>query len=222
MADERLLAAGSLLQKHYGKIDLDSYRCGWEGLVRFVLERILSAKKFAQAWTDLRESWLLTVADVAQAQRSDLVELLQPHGVSMTNIAFVHRLARWWQQQLDAGLSPLESSRSSLEAQWEALSAHDPIWITRIFCVIGGINKFPMTRANWRVACRHQWISWHDDPSEASTCFESGVADSPVELGQLAEWMIRVGDDFCGPKPKCAGCPLESLLGPNGPCEPDE
>ena len=221
MPNERLLVAAKLLQGHYSQVDLLAYRSGWAGLARFVLERMLSRKKFTAAWPELEPSWLLSVPEVSQANRSALFELLNPHGVSATNVALLHRLACWWQGQLDSGVSPWDSSRSSLEAQWEDLSAHDPIWITRIFCVIGGLQKFPLTRANWRVACRHNWISWHDEPSEAPTFFESGSNDSSYELGRLAEWLIQVGDDYCSPKPKCAGCPLEPLLGPNGPCEPE-
>lgn len=222
MSDERLQSAAAMLQKHYGRSDLATYRTGWEGMVRFLCERILSVKRFTKAWPDLEASWLLSAAEVADAQRSALFELLEPHGVSATNVALIHRLAKWWQQQLESGVTPFEPSGFGLEAQWEELSAHDPIWITRIFCVVGGMRKFPLTRANWRVACRHGWISWYDDPSEAPGFFESGTGEHPDELSQLAEWLIRVGDDFCGPKPKCAGCPLEPLLGSNGPCEPDD
>ncbi len=221
MADERLISAARLLEQHYCRTDLEAYRSGWGGLVRFVLERTLSAKKFTKSWPDLDESWLLSAAEVAQSQRSDLLEFLEPHGISVTTVAMLHRLARWWQHEIDAGRTPFESGHWSLESQWEELSTHDPIWITRIFCVIGGLKKYPLTRATWRVACRHSWTSWHDDPSEAPEFFESGATDGTYELGQLAEWFTQVGDDYCGPKPKCVECPLVSLLGPNGPCEPD-
>lgn len=221
MADERLLAAANLLDRHYGRTDLASYRTGWGGLVRFVLERALSAKKFAKSWAELEETWLLTVSDVAQSTRSDLHELLEPQGISKTTVGLLHRLAVWWQTQLDAGRTPFESSPAALEAEWEELSAHEPIWIARIFCVIGGLRKFPVTRGCWRIGCRHSWLSWYDDPGEVPDFFASSADGTPFELGQLAEWLTRVGDDHCGPKPKCAGCPLESLLGENGPCEPE-
>lgn len=222
MADERILAAANLLERQYGRTDLESYRAGWRGLVRFVLERAMSSKKFARSWKDLEESWLMSVTEVAQSTRSDLLELLDSYGVSQSTVALLHRLAVWWQAQVDAGQTPFESSGVSLDAQWEGLATHDPIWITRIFCVIGGLRKFPVTRGSWRVACRHGWLSWHDDPSEVPDFFASSADGTPFELGQLAEWLIRVGEEYCGPKAKCAGCPLDSLLGPHGPCEPDE
>lgn len=222
MADERILAAANLLEGHYGRTDLQSYRAGWGGLVRFVLERAMSPKKFAKSWTDLEETWLMSVEEVAQSKRSDLFELLDANGVSQTTVALLHRLAIWWQAEVDAGRTPFESDNASLEAQWEELATHDPIWITRIFCVVGGLRKFPVTRGSWRLACRHAWLSWYDGADELPGFFESGTADGPHELGQIAEWFIRTGEDFCGPKPKCTACPLLPLLGPEGPIEPDE
>lgn len=222
MSDERLLAAAERLQSHYGRLDLDVYRTGWGGLVRFVLERLISKAKFAKAWPELAAGWLMSVEEVAGGSRAELMELLKPHGGSATTVALLHRLAVWWQRQVDAGQIPLDSTQSNLEADWTELSSHDSIWITRIFCVIGGLTKFPLTRATWRVACRHRWLSWYDDPGEAPAFFEQGAKDTSIELRQLAEWLIRVGDDHCGPTPKCTGCPLEPLLGSQGICEPGE
>lgn len=222
MSDERLLAAAERLQAHYGRLDLDEYRGTWAGLTRFILERLISKPKFAKAWPEISTGWLMSVDEVARGSRAELLEYLKPHGGSATTVALLHRLAVWWQRKLDAGCSPLEPEQSNRETDWAELSAHDSIWITRVFCVIGGLQRFPVTRAAWRVACRHRWLAWHDDPCEAPAFFEQGTADSSFELGQLAEWLIRVGDDYCGPTPKCSGCPLQPLLGPNGICEPED
>ncbi|MES2791779.1 MAG: hypothetical protein V4719_19320 [Planctomycetota bacterium] len=222
MADERLLAAADLLQTHYGRLDMDTYRDGWGGLVKFTLERQISKAKFPKAWPEIEASWIMAVEEVARGTRSELLDFLQSHGGNVTSVAVLHRMAVWWQQQLDQGLTPFDTANSSLESAWSELSAHDRIWITRLFCVIGGLEKYPLTRASWRVACRHRWLSWYDESEEIPTFFEQGLRDSSVELGQFAEWLIRVGDDYCGPKPKCALCPLQPLLGPNGVCEPEE
>ena len=222
MADERLLAAADLLQTHYGRLDLDTYRDGWQGLVRFVLEREISPKKFAQAWPGIEASWVLSVEEVARGTRGERLEFLQPHGGNATCVSILHRMAGWWQQRLDQGESPFDATSSQLESAWSKLAKQDRIGITRLFCTIGGLQKYPLTRASWRVACRHRWLSWYDDSEEIPEFFEQGLRDSHIELGQFAEWLIRVGDDYCGPKPKCAQCPLQPLLGPDGICEPDE
>lgn len=222
MADERLLAAADLLRSHYGRLELDLYRDGWVGLVRFLLERQLSPSKFAKAWPEIESSWIVAVEEVARGTRGDLLEFLQPHGGNATSVAVLHRLAVWWQEQVDRGQTPFEAGNSHLESAWSELAAHDRTWITRVFCVIGGLQKYPLTRASWRVACRHRWLSWHDESDEIPEFFEQGLRDSPIELGQFAEWTMQLGDDYCGPKPQCTQCPLQRLLGPNGICEPDE
>ena len=222
MTDEHLLAAAELLQSHYGHLDLESYRDGWSGLVRFTLERQLSQAKFAKTWPEIEGSWVLSVEDVARGTRSELLEFLKGHGGTATSVSVLHRVAVWWQRQVERGQTPFEAEDSRLDAAWFKLSAQDQVWITRIFCVIGGLQRYPLTRASWRVACRHRWLSWSDDSNEISEFFEQGLRDSPIELGQFAEWLIRIGDDYCRPTPQCAECPLRPLLGPSGICEPEE
>ncbi len=224
MSDERLLAAADLLQSHYGRLDLATCRDGWPGLVRFVLEREISQTKFTRAWPEIEASWVLSVEEVAGGTRGELLEFLKPLGGNATCVSVLHRMAGWWQQQLDQGQekTPFDAPTSHLEFAWSKLATQDRIWITRLFCTLGGLQKYPLTRASWRVACRHRWLSWHDDSEEIPEFFEQALSDSHIELGQFAEWMIQVGDDYCGPKPKCAACPLQPLLGPDGICEPDE
>lgn len=221
MANEQLVAAAQLLQNHYGRLDVDSYR-GWPGVVQFLLERLLSKAKFAKAWPEIAESWLMSVEDVAAVPRSELLELLQPYGGSPSTVALLHRLAVWWQRQVETGETPFEPGAFAGEAAWAELARQDTIWVTRLFSVLGGLRKMPVNRGVWRVACRHRWMSWHEDPEEIPGYFEQGVAETPWGVGQLGEWLIQVGDDYCGTKPKCAGCPLEPLLGENGVCEPAE
>jgi endonuclease III len=222
MADDRLLAAAELLQQHYGNLDLDTYRDGWRGLVQFVLERQLSRAKFAKAWREIETSWILSAEDVARSTRAELLEFLQPLGGQAATVALMHRLSLWWQVQAARRESPFDASSYELEAAWMELSQHDRTLMTRVFCTLGGLQKFPLTRPGWRVACRHRWLSWYDESDEIPEFFEQGLRDGPVDLGQFAEWLILVGDDFCGPKPKCATCPLAPLLGPEGICEPEE
>lgn len=222
MADERMLDMVRLLEQRYGRTDWDQYRSSWSGLVQFVLERAVSGKKFPKAWAALEESWLLSAEDVAQASKSDLFELVEPYGISAEIVALLHRLAIWWQREIDAGCTPFQGSRSELESQWEELSIRDANWITRIFCGLGGLNKFPMSRGIWRIACRHGWLSWHDEPDELSSFYGQLAINQGLEPGQLAEWIIQTGDDYCKARAKCVGCPLESILGPSGPCEPPE
>ncbi|MDB5388404.1 MAG: nth 3 [Planctomycetaceae bacterium] len=223
-------SAIDLLERHYGRIDLDVYRCNWQGCVRFVLERQLSRTKFTQAWTELGESWLCDVQEVARCRREELWEFLQQYDCSASLVAFLHKLAVWWQEQIDLGQDPLESidptqfrpdsDDDTPPSTWSKdVARQDRSLANRVACVVFRSQHLPLTRGIWRIACRHQWTSWHDDPSETAEFFEQRLRSPAIDFAQLSEWLIQVGEDFCRTKPKCATCPLLSILGPDGPCE---
>lgn len=232
MNDGDFQTAISLLERHYGRIDVDAYRQDWRSCVRFILERQWPPTKFAKIYPDLQDTWLNDVADVAACRREELWEFLQLHGCSATLVAFLHKLAQWWQNQIDQGRDPLESPASEFQrsdcdtdspaSTWQRVVARqDRGLAARLACVVFGSRQFPITRGIWRVACRHSWMAWHDDPTDATGYFDVELAKTPASFAQATEWLTRVGEDFCGAKPKCESCPLMPLLGTSGPCEPD-
>lgn len=229
MVDGDFQHAAELLEKHYGRIDLDACRADWLGCVRFLLEREWSAAKLAKSWPELSESWLIDVDEVARSRREELWEFLQGQGFSASLVAFVHKLAIWWHRETEQGRDPLRSTFVTANddpdepaSAWQKeVVRQDRGLAARLACVVFGARQFPMSRGIWRVGCRHQWISWHDDPAEAPDFFEHAISRLPVDFAQGAEWLIQLGEDFCTPKPKCVSCPLLPLLGPNGPCEPE-
>jgi hypothetical protein len=230
MSDGDFLRAIELLERHYGRLDLDACRLNWAGSVRFVLERQWSATKFAKIWPELSETWLVDVEEVARCRREELWEFLQNHECNASLVAFLHKLAIWWQAEVEQGRDPLDSTFQATDAdseeaatEWQKLVVRqDRSLATRLACVIFGARQFPITRGIWRVACRHEWISWHDDPADAPGFFEAQLARVPIDFAQVSEWLIQVAEDYCGGKSKCPTCPLLPLLGPNGPCEFEE
>jgi len=233
MSQDELTRAVDLLERHYGRLGLEEYRSGWPGCLRYILERQLSKSKFIKAWPELEDSWLNNVQELAQARREELWDFLQQFGVSASLMAFLHKLAKWWINQVAQGRDPLETEFVRVDSEefdiatsrteWQReVMRQDRTLAARLACVVFASRQFPATRAVWRVACRHQWVSWQDDPLETAGLFEQFLARSQVDFAQFAEWMIQVGEEFCGAKPKCLTCPLQSVLSPSGPCEPDD
>lgn len=230
--------AAEMLEQHYGRFDFDEWRSSWAACVHYVLDTQWSSSKLAKAWPELCETWLTQVDETAQAKREELWELLKPHGASASLVAFLHKLARWWQSQVRQGIDPLENEYghalqtiqdgNDLEEELPKSEWHrevvrqDRTLANRLACAVFGAHQFPITRGIWRVGCRHDWISWHDDPQETAGFFEHQASRGTVDFAQFAEGLIRVAEDFCGAKPKCGDCPLGPLLGPGGPSEPDE
>lgn len=62
-----------------------------------------------------------------------------------------------------------------------------------------------------RVAVRHGLIEPDIDYEQLQYLFESNLEPSAPLFNEYHALLVRVGKDFCKPKPKCAGCPLNTL-----------
>lgn len=62
-----------------------------------------------------------------------------------------------------------------------------------------------------RVVFRHELISPEADYEQLKELFESSLpADTPL-FNEYHALLVRVGKEFCRPKARCPGCPLEKL-----------
>jgi len=62
-----------------------------------------------------------------------------------------------------------------------------------------------------RIAFRHELISSEADYEQLRELFESSLPADTQFFNEYHALLVRVGKEFCRPKARCAGCPLEKL-----------
>jgi endonuclease-3 related protein len=70
-----------------------------------------------------------------------------------------------------------------------------------------------------RILKRHSWIDVEADYSQLQEFFHDELPRDEKLFNEFHALMVRTGKEYCRPTPRCEGCPLESLLPPNGPAE---
>jgi endonuclease-3 related protein len=62
-----------------------------------------------------------------------------------------------------------------------------------------------------RIAMRHKLIDPGADYEQLRELFESNLTEDVQLFNECHALLVRLGKEFCRPKAKCPGCPLEEL-----------
>ena len=152
--------------------------------------------------------------------RAQLSEQLENDRRSGKQAAVLQKLAEWWLNQTRDGHLRRQQDERSLRKlreipgiSWEMAD--------RICLFALGAAIAPVGRAALRIGCRHGWGELESDREEWQHWLQQWAAAVPLDLSQLVAWIDQVGERWCGPRPKCDGCPLSAFLPPGGPREPE-
>lgn len=219
MSASNLQSATGLLRQYYGPQDQPGPPGRWDTLVKVVLWGAPTGKKPV----DLDDSPLASPQETVQASVVTLADVLKsvPHG--RRKAPALKLLAGWW--ILHFG-NELESDwGGNLEVYRDELCRLRGVRVEladRILLFVGGRPTYPIDRAAIRITCRHGWLGLESEYDEWQSFFVQGLDRSIDGLREFSQWAGRVGKDFCGPAPKCDGCPLNPLLPAGGPYELDQ
>jgi len=222
MSLTRLDEAARELRLRYGNLPRWGEPHAWKTLVRLVAARGLREDVWELRWRDLEESPLQSAEGTAACSLAEIIELLTPLGRAKQTAPTLLGLARWWNAKLETDgevnwQRPLEELQEELrQIRGVSIELAD-----RVLLFVGERTVFPVDRAAMRIVCRHGWLGPEADYEEWQSFFASGVAGTETDLQSLSLWMGKVGEEHCGPRPRCEGCPLQPLLPEGGPYEPD-
>ena len=212
-----LNTARELLENHIGALPFPGEPRDWSTLLRIVAGRGVSEAKLQANWSELRESPLRSPRETAACSADEIEEFLSRIGRARENGALLRTLAGWWLGHAaednrlvwDGNGEELREALCSLRGV--SLELAD-----RLALFVADLPVFPVDRAAVRIACRHGWMGVEADYEEWQSSFVPREA-APADLRRLSLQFTRLGHDHCGPKPRCTGCPLESVLPDGGP-----
>ena len=222
MSQGQLQNAVALLLSHYGRDVLPVMSPSWQTLVDVVIDRM---KFGSDGYDRIENSVLATPASTSSALVDEIVAALDRVSRARKKAAVLKALADWWtvrfgdQQHIDA--DEWCTAAETIRVELRRIRGVGLEMVDRILLCVGGVPAYPLDRGSTRVAGRHGWVGFESEYEEWQSLFVDGCDADPIELLQLSDWLSRVGSEFCGPKPNCDGCPLESLLPDAGPYEPD-
>ena len=212
MSYDKLMQIYKLLYERYGP------QHWWPGDGRFevcvgaILTQNTNWANVEKAIANLNEAGCLTAEKLHGMDTGELAELIRSAGYYNIKAGRLKHFLDWLFDNYDGDLGRLE--RLSAEAMREQLLTIKGIGAeTADSIVLYGFDKpvFVVDTYTCRVLGRHELIETGADYEQVRDFFEGNLPSDVKLFNEYHALLVRVGKEYCRPKPRCDGCPLESL-----------
>lgn len=200
------------LRRHFGPLHWWPARSPFEVCVGAILTQNTAWTHVEKAIANLRGARVLSPRRIQALPLPDLASLIRPAGYYNVKArrlrAFVDhlherhggRLDRLFDQEVPA-------------LRDELLSVHGIGRETADSMILyaAGLPTFVVDAYTCRVFHRHGYVPPDADYEEVKDFFETHLPRDPDLWNDFHAQIVRVGKDHCRTRPRCEGCPLESL-----------
>lgn len=190
----------------------------FDRLVRAILDHKDDALNQA-----LRDAGLNDLNTLAQASPCAIADAAAEAGrrLAPREAKSVQRLAAWLVEHHEGDLTHVaDHATETLRGELLAIGGIGATTVDRVLLVGLGRPVMPVERGAYRIAARHGWLDVTADQAEARSTLESLAGD---EARTCHAGLREVARKYCKPaRPHCERCPLQPLLGPEGPIPLDD
>ncbi len=145
--------------------------------------------------------------DVAQ-----LAEYIRPAGYYNIKTKRLKNFINWLFDNYDGKPTNLETvDTSQLRAELLAIKGIGYETADSILLYAFGRPVFVVDAYTARIAFRHKLIEPDADYEQLRELFQSNLPEDVRLFNEYHALLVRTGKEFCKPKAKCPGCPLEKL-----------
>jgi endonuclease-3 related protein len=143
---------------------------------------------------------------------SQLAELIRPAGYYNIKARRLKSFVNWLFKNYNGKLANIESLDTiQLRAELLAIKGIGRETADSILLYALGRAVFVVDAYTARIALRHGLIQPDADYEQLRELFQSNLPDDVQLFNEYHALFVRLGKQFCRPKAKCAGCPLEKL-----------
>lgn len=212
MIHDKLMQIYDLLLARYG-------RQGWwpgsgcfETIVGAILTQNTNWANVDKALNKLKAAGALDADKLHHMDQDTLAELIRPAGYYNIKAGRLKNFLTWLYDNYDGNLEAI-SGMSVYSLREELLSVKGIGKETADSILLYGFNKpvFVVDTYTARVMIRHGLIDHEADYEQLRDLFESSLPADTKLYNEFHALIVQTGKNHCKPKPKCAGCPLESL-----------
>lgn len=206
------------LSRHYGPQHWWPGDSPFEVIVGAILTQNTSWKNVEHAIGNLREANLLDPSSCHALSHEQLSAQIRPAGYFRLKARRLKNFLDFLYDQYDGSLDAMfTQGLSPLREQLLTVNGIGPETADSILLYAGNLPTFVVDTYTQRVLKRHAWIDFEADYYATKEFLESNLALDVAHFNEFHALFVRVGNQFCRPKPRCDGCPLESLLSADGP-----
>lgn len=212
MSYDKLIQIYELLYKRYGP------QHWWPGWTRFeiivgaILTQNTNWANVEKAIANLKSAGCLTAQRLYRMDTSELAKLILPAGYYNIKASRLKNFLDWLFDNYGSDLGALEGLSADGLRQ-ELLSIKGIGAETADSIVLYAFDKpvFVVDTYTCRVLGRHSLIAEGADYEQVREYFESNLPGDVKLFNEYHALLVRAGKEYCRPKARCKGCPLESL-----------
>ncbi|MBW8035584.1 MAG: endonuclease III domain-containing protein [Planctomycetes bacterium] len=161
---------------------------------------------------NLKAAGCLDAKKVFAMDTSELAGLIRPAGYYNVKAGRLKNFLGWLFENYDGDLSRLEGLDSySLREELLGVKGIGRETADSILLYAFQRPVFVVDSYTCRVLFRHRLIDAEAGYEQVREFFESNLAADVALFNEFHALFVRVGKEHCKVRPKCAGCPLESL-----------
>ncbi len=201
-----------ILFDHYGPREWWPAETPFEVVVGAILTQNTAWRNVEKAIANLKQLGPLTPEALFRLPEETLAEAIRPSGYyrqkgkRLRN--FLGMLSDRFECRLDALFDlPTETLREELLA----LSGIGPETADSILLYAAGRPVFVIDTYTIRILSRHELLPEETSYAEAQQWVTDHLPEDVQLFNEFHALLVNVGKDFCSPRPKCSGCPLEGF-----------
>ncbi|MFH1718685.1 MAG: endonuclease III domain-containing protein [Planctomycetota bacterium] len=190
----------------------------WPGETQFeiaagtILTQNTSWTNVEKAITNLKAADCLSPETICRLNPPQLAELIRPAGYFNVKTKRLMSFVTWLLDNYDGTLTNLEGVETAqLRAELLEIKGVGRETADSILLYALGRPVFVMDAYTARITVRHGLIEPGADYEQLRELFESNLTKDAELFNEYHALLVRAGKEFCKPKAKCPGCPLEKL-----------
>jgi len=190
----------------------------WPGQTQFeiiagaILTQNTNWANVEKAITNLKAADRLTPGKLYRFDLSKLAELIRPAGYYNIKAKRLKNFVNWLFENYDGKLANLETLDTE-RLRVELLAVRGIGRETADSILLYALERaiFVVDAYTARIAFRHQLIEPDADYERLRELFQSNLPQDIQLFNEYHALLVRLGKEFCRPKARCPGCPLEKL-----------
>jgi endonuclease-3 related protein len=209
---DKLMQMYDLLLASYGKQGWWPGSGRFETIVGAILTQNTNWANVDKALNKLKAANALDADKLYRMDQDCLAELIRPAGYYNIKAGRLKNFLGWLYDNYDGDLERL-AGMSVYSLREELLSVKGIGRETADSILLYAFDKpvFVVDTYTARVVIRHGLIEQEAGYEQLRDLFESNLPQDTKLFNEFHALIVQAGKKYCKPKPKCHGCPLESL-----------
>ena len=212
MISEQLTKIYQLLLDRFGPQHWWPGETQFEIITGAILTQNTAWPNVEKAIGNLKAANLLTPEKLHNIQTQKLAKLIKSAGYFNIKAKRLKNFLSWLFENYNGQLTSLQSVNTSrLRAELLAIKGIGPETADSILLYAFNRETFVVDAYTARVAVRHGLVEPPVNYDELQQLFQANLPADARLFNEFHALLVKVGKEFCRPKPKCDNCPLEKL-----------